>query len=205
LSAEAEGRPFKLSDEVIAKAPQVAEDERRCTTNASGDWPANNAPSRTTAAENPGTGGVSLQARSVQLQPGAAAARDEHVVATGGHRRGVAGGNPAPQTQRGGDSRLAERHHPGDPRAESAINEIKSKIDESEQTFRSEAAKELNQKRTDLSKITASSIAIDDRVSRTTVSRRCTASIKRSRSTPSAAWSSRAATWWKSCRWKTTC
>ena len=28
LSAEAEGRPFKLSDEVIAKAPQVAEDER---------------------------------------------------------------------------------------------------------------------------------------------------------------------------------
>lgn len=28
LSAEAEGRPFKLSAEVIAKAPQVAEDER---------------------------------------------------------------------------------------------------------------------------------------------------------------------------------
>ena len=28
LSAEAEGRPFKLSPEVIAKAPQVAEDER---------------------------------------------------------------------------------------------------------------------------------------------------------------------------------
>ena len=28
LSAEAEGRPFKLSEEVIAKAPQVAEDER---------------------------------------------------------------------------------------------------------------------------------------------------------------------------------
>src|SRR5690606_5085663 len=55
------------------------------------------------------------------------------------------------------------------PRAESAINEIKSKIDESEQSFRSDAAKELNEKRTDLSKITASSIAIDDRVTRTTV------------------------------------
>lgn len=48
------------------------------------------------------------------------------------------------------------------------MNEIRSKIDESVQTC-SDAAKELNQKRTDLSKITATSIAIDDRVSRTTV------------------------------------
>ncbi|MCY1416266.1 Type I secretion system membrane fusion protein PrsE [compost metagenome] len=55
------------------------------------------------------------------------------------------------------------------PRAEAAINEIKSKIDESELVFRSEAAKELNEKRTELSKITATSIAIEDRVSRTTV------------------------------------
>ena len=47
--------------------------------------------------------------------------------------------------------------------------EIKSKIQESDATFRSEAAKELNDKRTELSKITATSIAIDDRVNRTTV------------------------------------
>jgi len=55
------------------------------------------------------------------------------------------------------------------PRANAAINEIKSKINESRQVFRAEASRELNEKRTDLSKLTASSIAIDDRVKRTTV------------------------------------
>jgi membrane fusion protein, adhesin transport system len=55
------------------------------------------------------------------------------------------------------------------PRAESAMDEIKSKVQESELSFRSEAFKELNEVRTELKKITASSVAIDDRVSRTTV------------------------------------
>lgn len=55
------------------------------------------------------------------------------------------------------------------PRAEAAINEIRSKINESEMTFRADASKELNTARTDLQKITATSMAIDDRVSRTTV------------------------------------
>ncbi|PTS83930.1 HlyD family type I secretion periplasmic adaptor subunit [Pseudomonas sp. HMWF032] len=55
------------------------------------------------------------------------------------------------------------------PRAESAMDEIKSKIEESELSFRSEAFKELNEIRTELQKITATSLAIDDRVSRTTV------------------------------------
>lgn len=55
------------------------------------------------------------------------------------------------------------------PRAEAAVAEIRSKIQESEAGFRSDAAKELNDKRTELSKITATSIAIDDRVNRTTV------------------------------------
>ena len=55
------------------------------------------------------------------------------------------------------------------PRAEAAISEIKSKIDESELAFRSEAFKELNDARTELKKITATSSAIEDRVSRTTV------------------------------------
>lgn len=55
------------------------------------------------------------------------------------------------------------------PRAEAAINEIKSKVEESELAFRSDAFKELNDARTELKKITASSSAIDDRVSRTTV------------------------------------
>jgi adhesin transport system membrane fusion protein len=55
------------------------------------------------------------------------------------------------------------------PRAESAVSEIKSKIEESELAFRSEAFKELNELRTELKKITATSSAIQDRVSRTTV------------------------------------
>ncbi|RZA16364.1 MAG: HlyD family type I secretion periplasmic adaptor subunit, partial [Proteobacteria bacterium] len=55
------------------------------------------------------------------------------------------------------------------PRASSAIAEIRSKMNESEQGFRAGAAKDLNEKRTDLSKITATRIAIDDRVTRTTV------------------------------------
>ena len=55
------------------------------------------------------------------------------------------------------------------PRAESAVKEIEQRIEESELAFRSDAFKELNEARTDLQKITASSLAIEDRVSRTTV------------------------------------
>lgn len=55
------------------------------------------------------------------------------------------------------------------PRAVAAIDEIKSKMEESELAFRSDASKELNEKRTELQKITATSVAIDDRVTRTTV------------------------------------
>ncbi len=55
------------------------------------------------------------------------------------------------------------------PRAESAVKEIRSKIEESELGFRSDAFKELNDARTELKKITATSSAIQDRVSRTTV------------------------------------
>jgi adhesin transport system membrane fusion protein len=55
------------------------------------------------------------------------------------------------------------------PRAQAGISEIKSKMEESELAFRSEAFKELNQTRPELQKITASHVAIEDRVSRTTV------------------------------------
>jgi adhesin transport system membrane fusion protein len=55
------------------------------------------------------------------------------------------------------------------PRAEAAIAEIRSKVQESTLGFRSDASKDLNDKRTELAKITATTIAIDDRVTRTTV------------------------------------
>lgn len=55
------------------------------------------------------------------------------------------------------------------PRAEAAVAEIKNKIDSTKLTFREESLKELNQARTDLQKAKASSVALDDQVSRTTV------------------------------------
>ena len=55
------------------------------------------------------------------------------------------------------------------PRAEAAVNEIRSRLEQVELAFRSEAFKELNEVRTQLNRITATSMAIEDRVSRTTV------------------------------------
>ncbi|KAF1071340.1 MAG: Type I secretion system membrane fusion protein PrsE [Pseudomonas citronellolis] len=55
------------------------------------------------------------------------------------------------------------------PRAESAMQEISRKIDESRQGFRTDALKDLNDARTELNKLAATSRAIDDKVSRTTV------------------------------------
>lgn len=55
------------------------------------------------------------------------------------------------------------------PRAEAAINEIRSRVKESELAFRSDASRELNEKRSELARLSATRIAIDDRMSRTTV------------------------------------
>ncbi|WP_459207397.1 HlyD family type I secretion periplasmic adaptor subunit [Pseudomonas sp. MLB6B] len=55
------------------------------------------------------------------------------------------------------------------PRAEAAIREIQSKIEESRGKFRSDALTQLNEARTDLNKATATSKALDDRVNRTMV------------------------------------
>ena len=55
------------------------------------------------------------------------------------------------------------------PRAEAAIKEIESKINETRGRYRSEALSQLNEARTELSKIEASGKAIEDRVNRTLV------------------------------------
>lgn len=55
------------------------------------------------------------------------------------------------------------------PRAQASIQEVERKIEEVQLRFRTQALKELNEARTALSKITASSRAIEDRVSRTSV------------------------------------
>lgn len=55
------------------------------------------------------------------------------------------------------------------PRAEAAIREVQSKIDETRGKFRSEALTQLNEARTELNKATATGKALDDRVTRTMV------------------------------------
>ncbi|SDO14350.1 HlyD family type I secretion periplasmic adaptor subunit [Pseudomonas jinjuensis] len=55
------------------------------------------------------------------------------------------------------------------PRAEAAVKEIERKVEETRLGFRTDALKELNEARTGLNKLTASSRAIDDKVSRTLV------------------------------------
>jgi adhesin transport system membrane fusion protein len=55
------------------------------------------------------------------------------------------------------------------PRAEAGVKEVERKIEEARLKFRTQALQELNEARTDLSKITAASTAIEDRVSRTGV------------------------------------
>lgn len=55
------------------------------------------------------------------------------------------------------------------PRAEAAIKEIESKINETRGRYRSEALSQLNEARNELSKIEASGKAIEDRVNRTLV------------------------------------
>jgi len=55
------------------------------------------------------------------------------------------------------------------PRAEAAIKEIQSKVEETRGKFRSDALTQLNEARTDLNKATATSKALDDRVNRTMV------------------------------------
>ncbi|MDZ3994396.1 HlyD family type I secretion periplasmic adaptor subunit [Pseudomonas sp. Teo4] len=55
------------------------------------------------------------------------------------------------------------------PRAEAAVKEIQSKIEETRGKFRSDALTQLNEARTELNKATATTKALDDRVNRTLV------------------------------------
>ncbi|WP_349974631.1 HlyD family type I secretion periplasmic adaptor subunit [Pseudomonas sp. WHRI 8519] len=170
LSAEAEGRPFVLSDEVRAKAPQVAEDELSLYDSRQ----------RRLASEKQ-TLNEQLRQKTQELAEFRSKV-EQYRSAVGLLQQEL--DMSAPLVSKGAISpveilRLKQRTveargqlnatNLAIPRAEAAVAEIRSKIQESEAGFRSDAAKELNDKRTELSKITATSIAIDDRVNRTTV------------------------------------
>ncbi|MGH8382148.1 HlyD family type I secretion periplasmic adaptor subunit [Pseudomonas sp.] len=170
LSAEAEGRPFQVSEEVRNKAPQVAEDElslyqsrqRRLTSE------------KQTLSEQLRQKTQELaefRSKAEQYRSALALLQQELNMSTPLVGTGAISPVEILRLKRSTVEARGSLNATtlAIPRAEAAVAEIKSKIEESEAGFRSEAAKELNEKRTDLSKITASSIAIDDRVSRTTV------------------------------------
>ncbi|WP_422419843.1 HlyD family type I secretion periplasmic adaptor subunit [Pseudomonas sp. GZD-222] len=170
LSAEAEGRSFQVSAEVRDKAPQVAEDElslyqsrqRRLTSE------------KQTLSEQLRQKTQELaefRSKAEQYRSALALLQQELNMSTPLVGTGAISPVEILRLKRSTVEARGSLNATtlAIPRAEAAVAEIKSKIEESEAGFRSEAAKELNEKRTDLSKITASSIAIDDRVSRTTV------------------------------------
>jgi membrane fusion protein, adhesin transport system len=170
LSAEAEGRPFKPSAEVLAKAPQVAADEQSLYDSRQ----------RRLASEQ-----RTLQEQLRQKTQEVAEFRskqDQYRNQLGFIQQELS--MSAPLVNSGAVSpveiirlkgKASEARGQMDatslaiPRAEAAIAEIKSKIQESLDSFRSDATKDLNDKRADLAKASATSIAIDDRVTRTTV------------------------------------
>ncbi len=170
LSAEAEGRPLKMPQLIREQAPQLAEDEQALYHSRQ---------QRLQSEQR--TLNEQLRQKSQELAEFRAKARQyrnslsllqqelnmsQPLVATGAIsqveilrlRRSLV-------EVRGS----LDATNLAIPRAESAVKEIESKIEESELAFRADAFNELNAARTDLKKITATSSAIDDRVSRTTV------------------------------------
>ncbi|WP_137820283.1 HlyD family type I secretion periplasmic adaptor subunit [Pseudomonas sp. 2FG] len=170
LAAEAEGRPIALSEEITGNAPQLAEDEMALYSSRQKRLESEQ---RTLGEQLRQKTQELAEFRSKQQQYRSSLGllqqelnMSEPLVASGAIspveilrlRRS------AVEIRGSMDATTLAI-----PRAEAAINEIKSKIEESELAFRSDAAKELNEKRTELQKITATSVAIQDRVSRTTV------------------------------------
>ena len=170
LSAEAEGRPFKLSDEVIAKAPQVAADElalyQSRQRRLASEQRTLNEQLRQKTQEL-----AEFRSKQDQYRNSLALVQQELNMSTPLVGSGAVSPVEILRLKRSAVEIRGSMNATtlAIPRAESAINEIKSKVQESEFAFRSDASKELNEKRADLSKISANSIAIDDRVTRTTV------------------------------------
>ncbi|PAU65797.1 hemolysin secretion protein D [Pseudomonas sp. PIC25] len=170
LSAEAEGRPMAVPEEVRRKAPQLAEDEQalyhsrqqrlqseqRTLQEQLRQKEQELAEFRAKAQQYRSSLGL-IQQELNMSQPlvGTGAISEVEVLRLRRSAVEMRGSLDA--------TTLAI------PRAEAAVGEIKSKIEESVLAFRSDAFKELNEVRTELQKITATGLAIQDRVSRTTV------------------------------------
>ena len=170
LSAEAEGRPLVLPDDLVKQAPQLVEDEMALYRSRQ---------QRLHSEQN--TLQEQLQQKTQELAEFRAKSQ-QYRSSLGLLQQELNMSQPLVET--GAISQVEilrlrrsavevrgslDATNLAIPRAESAIAEIKSRIEESELAFRSDAFKELNEMRTELKKITSTSVAIDDRVTRTTV------------------------------------
>ena len=170
LAAEAEGRPIAMPEEIARSAPQLAEDElalyRSRQQRLQSEQRTLGEQLRQKSQELAEFRSKSQQYRSSLSLLQQELNMSQPLVATGAIsqveilrlRRSLV-------EVRGS----LDATNLAIPRAEAAVSEIKSKVEESELAFRSEAFNELNDARTELKKITATSSAIQDRVSRTTV------------------------------------
>jgi adhesin transport system membrane fusion protein len=170
LTAEAEGRPIAMPEEILRKAPQLAEDELALYQSRQGYLQSEQrtlgeqlrqksqelAEFRSKSQQYRASMGL-LQQELNMSQPLVASGAISQVEILRLRRSLIEIRGSLDATN------LAI------PRAESAMAEIKSKIEESELGFRSDAFRELNEILTDLTKLTSTSVAIQDRVSRTTV------------------------------------
>ncbi|GFM79365.1 HlyD family type I secretion periplasmic adaptor subunit [Pseudomonas cichorii] len=170
LAAEAEGRPLLLPQEVIDKAPQVAADERAFYESRqrrlNGEQRTLNEQLRQKTQEL-----AEFRSRQEQFRNSLALVQQELDMSVPLVGSGAVSPVEILRLKRNAVEMRGSMNANtlAIPRAEAAINEIKSRTQESELTFRSEASRELNEKRSDLAKISANRIAIDDRMTRTTV------------------------------------
>ncbi|MBX8576245.1 HlyD family type I secretion periplasmic adaptor subunit [Pseudomonas cichorii] len=170
LAAEAEGRPLLLPQEVIDKAPQVAADERAFYESRQrrlyGEQRTLNEQLRQKTQEL-----AEFRSRQEQFRNSLALVQQELDMSIPLVGSGAVSPVEILRLKRNAVEMRGSMNANtlAIPRAEAAINEIKSRTQESELTFRSEASRELNEKRSDLAKISANRIAIDDRMTRTTV------------------------------------
>jgi membrane fusion protein, adhesin transport system len=170
LTAEAEGRDISMPEEILRQAPQLAEDELALYRSRQGRLQSE----QRTLGEQLRQKTQELaefRAKAQQYRSGLGLVQQELNMSQPLVASGAISQVEILRLRRS----MVELRGSLDatnlaiPRAESAMAEIKSKIEESELAFRSEAFRELNDARTDLQKITATSVAIQDRVSRTTV------------------------------------
>lgn len=170
LSAEAEGKPLKISAQVTSKAPRQAEDELALYQSRQ----------RRLKSEQSVLGEqlrqkqqelAEFKSKQAQYSSSLALIQQELNMSQPLVQSGAISPVEILRLRRSAvemrgsmdATRLAI------PRAESAVKEIEQRIEESELAFRADASKELNEARTELQKNTASGLAIQDRVSRTTV------------------------------------